>query len=250
MEGRYFDAIGMRLKTFLHSLLLFLALSPLLAGCGQTSMQPGKHTTVQFAAWTDDKSEYLIGIGDELEVKLPFNAEFSDRVTVGPDGRFTLVLVGSVRAEGRTVSDLTAELETRYSKDIRYPRVQVTVRNYLSSRFFIGGEVNKPGVYNLQGRMGVMEAVTMANGSMDTARMSRAVIIRRNKDGQPMMRTVDLTSFVQGSENDVPLQALDIVFLPKSTIAELNQFVDQFITRVLPFQRSFVYTLGKQQNYF
>jgi protein involved in polysaccharide export with SLBB domain len=240
----------MRSKTFLHWLLLFLTFSPLVAGCGQTSMQPGKHVTVHFAPWTEDVPEYLIGIGDEVEVRLPFNAEFSDRVTVGPDGRFTLPLVGGVRAEGRTVTALTAELETRYAKDIRDPRVQVTIRNYISSRFFIGGEVNKPGVYNLQGRIGVLEAITIANGSMDTARMSQVVIIRRNKEGQPMMRTVDLTDFIRGSTNDVPLQALDIVFVPKSTIAELNQFVDQFITRVLPFQRSFIYTIGQQRNYF
>jgi len=238
-------------KIFLHSLLFLVASGWLLAGCGQTSMQAGKQHAVQFAPWTHEKNEYAINIGDEVEVKLPFNAEFSDRVIVGPDGRFTLPLVGSVRAEGRTVADLTTELESRYSQDIRSPRVQVVIRNYVSSRIFVGGEVSRPGVYPLQGgRIGVMEAITMANGSLDTARMSEVVIIRRSKDGQPMMRTVDLTDFIKGSTNDVPLQALDIVFLPKSTIAEVNQFVDQFITRVLPFQRSFIYTIGQTHNYY
>jgi hypothetical protein len=80
--------------------------------------------------------------------------------------------------------------------------------------------------------------------------MNQIVLIRRSKDGQPMMRTVDLTSFIRGSVNDVPLQPSDVVFVPKSTIAELNQFMDQFATRMIPFQRTFVYTLGKQQNFF
>jgi hypothetical protein len=48
----------------------------------------------------------------------------------------------------------------------------------------------------------------------------------------------------------VPLQPSDVVFVPKSTIAELNQFMDQFVTRMIPFQRSFIYTLGKTQNYY
>jgi hypothetical protein len=48
----------------------------------------------------------------------------------------------------------------------------------------------------------------------------------------------------------VPLQSADVVFLPKSTIAELDQFIDQYITRIVPFQRSFIYTIGKTQNYY
>lgn len=239
-------------KPRLLSFLLLLMSGLLLSGCGQTSMQAGKTDPARFAPWSDEKTEYTVGVGDEIEIKLPYNAEFSDRVTVGPDGRFTLPLIGEVRAEGRTVADLTAELEGRYSHDLRSPRVQVAIRNYVSSRFFVGGEVSKPGVYTLQGRIGILEAIIMANGngSPDTARMNQIVLIRRNKDGQPMMRTVDLTNFIRGSVNDVPLQPSDIVFVPKSTIAELNQFMDQFVTRMLPFQRSFIYTLGKQQNYF
>jgi protein involved in polysaccharide export with SLBB domain len=242
----------MNQKNCLETLLLLFVSSLLLAGCGQTSMQAGKTTPAYFNPWVEEKTDYTVGVGDEIEVRLPFNAEFSDRVTVGPDGRFTLPLIGEVRAEGRTVADLTAELESRFSQDLRSPRVQVAIRNYVSQRVFVGGEVSKPGVYTLQGRIGLMEAIIMANanGSLDTARMNQVVLIRRSRDGQPMMRTVDLTSLIRGADNDVPLQSSDVVFVPKSTIAELNQFMDQFVTRMIPFQRSFIYTLGKQQNYF
>ena len=65
-----------------------------------------------------------------------------------------------------------------------------------------------------------------------------------------MMRTVDLTNFIRGSENDVPLQPSDVVFVPKSTIAEIDQFMDQFVTRVIPFQRSFIYTIGRSRPTF
>ena len=213
-------------------------------------MQAGKTDPARFAPWSEERAEYLVGVGDEIEVKLPFNAEFSDRVTVGPDGRFTLPLIGEVRGEGRTVADLTAELEDRFSRDLRSPRVQVAIRNYTSWRIYVGGEVGKPGVYTMQGHIGLMEAIAMANGSLDTARLSQVVLIRRNRDGQPMMRTVDLANFIRGAGNDVPLQASDVVFVPKSTIAELNQFMDQFVTRMVPFQRSFIYTIGKTQNYY
>ena len=242
----------MNRRFHLRSFLLLFFSGLLLAGCGQTSMQADKTSPAHFAPWSDEKTEYTVGVGDEVEVKLPYNAEFSDRVTVGPDGRFTLPLIGEVRAEGRTVADLTAELDSRFSKDLRSPRVQVAIRNYVSQRIFVGGEVSKPGVYTLQGRIGLLEAIIMANanGSLDTGRMSKVVLIRRSKDGEPMMRTVDLTNFIRGSANDVPLQSSDVVFVPKSTIAELNQFMEQFVTRMIPFQRSFIYTIGKTQNYY
>jgi polysaccharide biosynthesis/export protein PslD len=246
------DIIRMNPKLRLRSLLLLFVSGLSLAACGQTSMQPDKTSPAQFAPWSEEKAEYQISVGDEIEVKLPYNAEFSDRVTVGPDGRFTLPLIGEVRAEGRTVANLTAELDNRFSQDLRSPRVQVAIRNYVSQRIFVGGEVSKPGVYTLQGHIGLMEAIIMANGNgtLDTGRMSQVVLIRRNRAGQPMMRTVNLTNFIRGSENDVPLQSSDVVFVPKSTIAELNQFMDQFVTRMVPFQRSFIYTIGKTQNYY
>src|SRR6478609_5167123 len=129
------DIKRMNPKFHLRSLLLLFLSGLLLAGCGQTSMQAGKTSPAHFAPWSDEKTEYTVGVGDEVEVKLPYNAEFSDRVTVGPDGRFTLPLIGEVRGEGRTVADLTAELESRFSQDLRSPRVQVAIRNYVSSRF-------------------------------------------------------------------------------------------------------------------
>ena len=122
----------MKQKRYPEALLLLFLSSLLIAGCGQTSMQAGRTNPAYFTPWVEEKTEYTIGVGDEIEVKLPFNAEFSDRVTVGPDGRFTLPLIGEVRAEGRTVPDLTAELDRRFSQDLRSPRVQVAIRNYVS----------------------------------------------------------------------------------------------------------------------
>jgi hypothetical protein len=60
-----------------------------------------------------------------------------------------------------------------------------------------------------------------------------------------MMRTVDVAGYVAGRTPDVPLQAFDVVFVPKSSIAEVNLFIDQFINRVVPFQRGFTYTVGR-----
>ena len=235
----------MRGAHYLRIALVAFAFALSMTACTENSIQAGKTQPENFSAWVDEGPDYQIGVGDEVEVKLPYNAEFNDRVTVGPDGQFSLPLVGQVTAEGRTVPDLTKELNKRFLSDLRDPRVQVAIRNYASARIFVGGQVNNPGVYYLPRRIGTLEAIAMANGTMDTARMSEVVIIRRNREGKAMMRTVNLVGFVAGSNDDVPLHPFDIVFVPKSSIAELDEFMDQFVTRVVPFQRNFDYSIGQ-----
>jgi polysaccharide biosynthesis/export protein PslD len=217
-----------------------------LAGCGTNAIRaPERVETSSFAPWVSEDEPYRIGPGDELEIRLPYAGEYNDRAVVGPDGRFTLPLVGEVIGEGKTVTALTEELERRFSRDLIQPRVSVAIRNYASQRVFVGGEVNAPGLVNLPGRIGVMEAILLAKGFMDTAKTSEVVLIRRGRDGKPMLRTVDIVAYVGGRTPDVPLQAFDVIFVPKSSIAEVNLFIDQFINRVVPFQRGFTYTVGR-----
>lgn len=231
---------------------LYLALGLLVAGltgCTGNAVQPPELTKpAAFAPWVAEDDAYRIGAGDEIEVRLPYNGEYNDRIVVGPDGRFTLPLIGEVVGVGKTVAALTAELEARFSRDLVRPRVTVAIRNYASQRVFVGGEVNNPGLFTLPARIGAMEAILMANGFMDSARTSEVVLIRRGAEGRPMMRTVDVAGFVAGREADVPLHAFDIIFVPKSTIAEVDQFVEQFINRVVPFQRGFTYTMGRTRT--
>lgn len=219
-----------------------------LAACATNAVRPERTDATAFAPWIGDEEPYRIGPGDELEIRLPYSGEYNDRAVVGPDGRFTLPLVGEVIGEGKTVATLTEELEGRYSRDLVQPRVTVAIRNYASQRIFVGGEVNAAGLVNLPGRIGVMEAILLAKGFMDTAKTSEVVLIRRGHDGRPMMRTVDVAGFVAGRTPDVPLRAFDIVFVPKSSIAEVNLFIDQFINRVVPFQRGFTYTIGRTRS--
>lgn len=219
-----------------------------LSACVPNAIQPERTEPVAFSPWVTEDDAYRLGPGDEVEVKLPFHGEYNDRVTVGPDGRFTLPLIGELRVEGMTVAQLTAELERRYRRDLANPRVSAAIRAYASQKVFVGGEVNNTGLYNIPGRIGVMEAVLMANGFTDAARTTEVVLIRRTPDGRAMMRTVDVAAYVAGQAQDVPLRAFDVVFVPKTTIAEVDQFVEQFINRVVPFQRGFTYTMGKTRT--
>jgi polysaccharide biosynthesis/export protein PslD len=225
--------------------LLAYVLVLLVGGCAQhISIVP---THVQgFAPWSDDLAPHRLAAGDDVELKFLFNPELNDKLTVGPDGRMTAPLLGPVQASGLTIAAFTQTLEKDYAPKLRVPTVDVVVRLYASSRFYVGGEVKSPGVLPLTGPIDVLQGVVMAGGFLSTARADEVVVIRRRADNVPMLRTVNVSRYAgqASAADDFPLQPSDVIYVPKSNIAEFDQFVDQYLNQALPFTRSLNYNLG------
>ena len=165
---------------------------------------------------------------------------------IGPDGRVTVPLLGDVVAAGLTVPEFRQQLETGYASKLRVADLDVVVRDYASSRIFVGGEVKTPGVLPLQGPTDALQGVLMAGGFLPTARSDEVVLIRRRADRTPMLRTLNLRRYAGSvtSADDLPLQPADVIFVPKASIAEFDLFVDQYLNQALPFQKSLNYNLG------
>ncbi len=75
--------------------------------------------------------------------------------------------------------------------------------------------------------------------------MNEVVLIRRNAQNRPMLRTVDLRSLVEGSDQhpDVPLVSGDIVFVPRNKISEVDLWIDQYLNKFFPFTKAFAYSI-------
>lgn len=191
--------------------------------------------------------EYRISPGDELSVTFPYNAELNHDGPVGPDGRFTMPQVGNIVLASATVDEATAAISAalRRSGIVEDARPSLTIRQYGAS-VFVGGEVRNPGTVRLASGMDPLQAVIAAGGLLDTAKSKRIVIIRRGPDGTPMLRYVNLRDYVRhGVATGIePLTSQEVVFVPKSSIAEANVWVDQYINRLLPFSRSVNYSIG------
>ena len=122
----------------------------------------------------------------------------------------------------------------------------VLLRKSAGLRVFVGGEVNAPGMILHEGQMTLSRAILQAGGPKSTAELRTVVVLRDSGDpAAPRFATVDLNKLVQ-SGVDPLLQPYDVVFVPKSTIARLNQFVDQYFVKMVPVTLSagFSYTLG------
>lgn len=229
--------------------LVAAALLLLATGCAEYALRPQQTANALqgFAPWNAAPPEYRLQPGDDVEIKFEYSAERNDRQVIGPDGRIALPLVGSVVAEGRPVTQLARELESRYSAQMRDPRVTVILRASAGLKVFVGGDVRQPGAVTLSGRVGATEAVLLAGGFLDSARLSEVVLIRRGPDSRPMLRLLDLRAFLSTGAADVPLMPFDIVYVPRSGIGEVNLWIDQFINNVLPFNRGFSYAINRNR---
>lgn len=206
------------------------------------SPKPTAFAEVPYATWTDDESPYRLYPGDVLDVAVPSAPELNRTVTVQPDGRITLPLVSPVMASDRNVEELRATLRDAYGPTLVHPDVDLNVKTSVPLKVFVGGEVDKPGVYDMPGDINALQAVLMAGGFRTSGRRSEVVVLRRGPGGKAMMRVVNLNTAVfepSKGTGSVALRRFDIVYVPKTRVSEVGQFVQQYVREVLPIQFSY-----------
>jgi len=123
---------------------------------------------------------YVIGAEDVLTIYVWNSNPLSGTHTVRPDGRISMPLIGEIMAAGKTPQQLEAEITTRLkaSNLILKPNVAVSVTQVNSKKYYLEGEVNKPGQYNLIVPTTVLEALVNAGGFKDFANQTHIRIIR------------------------------------------------------------------------
>jgi polysaccharide export outer membrane protein len=108
---------------------------------------------------------YRVGAGDMLEISVFDVDELGKTVTVGSQGTLVLPLLGEVNVGGLTALEIAARLETLYGESLlRNPQINVAVKEYRSQPVSVFGAVERPGIYQLQGRRRLLDVLAMAGG--------------------------------------------------------------------------------------
>jgi polysaccharide biosynthesis/export protein len=142
--------------------------------------KPSREIKVPGAAPVNAKT-YVIGAEDVIFVKVWRDADVSGQFLVRPDGRISVPLIGDVTATDRTPEQLEKDIADRLSKFIKDPQVNVGILSVGSKKYYILGEVNKPGSFPLVVPTNVLEALVNAGGFRDFANTSKIVILRGDK---------------------------------------------------------------------
>jgi polysaccharide export outer membrane protein len=206
-----------------------------IAACTNTSNLPPAPLEPAAYAPSTNLPPYRIQVGDVLDVRLMLNPELNEEVTVRPDGHISTTVAQDVPAAGRTIQQLDAELRQGYSHDLQNPRVSVVVRSFAPTRVYVAGEVNTPGEFITVGpTLTLSQALARAGGTKLSSDESDVFIIRRGPDDKPEFLSVRWNAVRHASDPnaDVRLAPYDVVYVPKSGIAEVykwyNQYIQQF----------------------
>ena len=159
--------------------------------------------------------EYHVAPPDVLSILVRPDPAIQRTVTVRPDGKISLDLIGDVRVFGKTIVQIQEEIEARMSEFIVHPDVTVLLEASNSRQFYIFGEVARPGSYRLIGDVTVADALAQAAGPARFASLSSSRLIRPTAE-IPLTFKIDLEAitFKGDGTTNYELQPGDILYVP------------------------------------
>lgn len=159
--------------------------------------------------------DYVIGAEDVLGVVFWREPELSGDVTVRPDGRITLPVIGELEAIGLRPEQLRQRIATSATKYLTAPNVSVVVRAINSRRIFVTGRVTTPGTHLLKGPLTVLQAIAMAGGLTEYAD-AKNIAVLRPINGSVVRLQFNYKDVSKGKklEQNVLLQPGDTVVVP------------------------------------
>ncbi|BBO68086.1 hypothetical protein DSCA_20160 [Desulfosarcina alkanivorans] len=280
----------------------------------------GQGDTIQityFFSTQPSEEEYLLEVGDVINVNFLYHPETNKRATIRPDGKITLSRKGDIRAaglstlqlknkiveiysdtfknpeltieliefsqalkgfkeavksdrgghsktmlirpdgyispffletdtkaSGQTVKQLEKTLSANYKKRFSSVAISIALYSTNSNLVYVNGEVRKPDSYQLVGPTTVTQILSEAGIIFETASLKTVLVLSRSLDGKPVGRLVNIEDVLKNGNigEDIFLKRFDVVFVPKNKIAQANQFIDQYINKIIPRDISMNFT--------
>ncbi len=175
----------------------------------------------------DHRPLYRLQASDVVELSFTISPEFNQTLTVQPDGYVSLKDRGTLRAEGLTLEQFRAAVNTAYRGYLHDPDVAVALKEFERPHITVGGEVGRPGKYDLRSDTTVAEAIEIAGGFTSQAKHSQVVLFRRVNDELVETRLINLKKMLKanGLREDSHLQPGDFVFVPRNAISKIAQYL-------------------------
>ena len=197
----------------------------------------GSSTTAEKAGRADGLGNPLLGgerhplyrlrPSDVVTISFTVEPEFNQTLTVQPDGYVTLKDAGMIEVQGLNMQQLQEAVEKAYRGYLHDPQAAVALKDFARPYFVVGGQVGRPGKYELRSDTTVAEAVQIAGGLTLMAKCSQVVLFRRVDDDLVETHLLDLKKMLKQKslKEDAHLRAGDLVFVPQNTISKIAPFI-------------------------
>jgi polysaccharide export outer membrane protein len=159
--------------------------------------------------------DYVIGPGDVLDISVWKEQALTKLVTVLPDGRISFPLVGAIMAGGKTLDQLSKELEKKLARFVPDLNLSVLVHQVNSMMVYVIGRVHNPGRFVLNSNIDVMQALAMAGGLNPFAEQGNVKIFREAPGGKKIF-DFDYDDVANGKklEQNIMLKRGDMIVVP------------------------------------
>lgn len=170
---------------------------------------------------------YRLQRSDVIDVQFTFSPEFNQTLTVQPDGFIAPKAVAEIPAEGLTISELRESIRLAYTPVLRGPEVTIILREFDKPFFLAGGQVARPGKYELRSATTVAEAIAIAGGFNDQAKHSQVLLFHKVTDGVVETHVLNMKAMLRSKnlDEDVELKPGDMLFVPQNRISKIRKFL-------------------------
>ncbi len=164
-----------------------------------------------------------------MEIDFVVAPEFNQTLSIQPDGYVMLRDAGMVEAQGLSMAEFSAAVQKAYRGYLHDPQVSVVLKDFERPYFIVGGEVGKPGKYELRSDTTVAEAVEIAGGLTQQSKHSQVVLFRRVNDDLMETRLLNLKKMLKDRslKEDAHLRPGDLIFVPQNSISKIARFVSK-----------------------
>lgn len=182
---------------------------------------------------------YVIGAGDLLQVRVYNIENLSGEYPVRYDGTVMFPYLGSVEAAGVPLGEFNDTLAEKLAVYYYEPQVVVDIGKYGSCEVYVLGEVAEPGIYTFDGRASVLEVIAEAGGFERSAARASTMLVRIESD-RPTVTRIDMEKVIDEGvvTLNVPVERGDIIVVPKTFIANLNQFLNDITPSLAAYMRA------------
>ena len=200
------------------------------AGAGSTGMtaaKPGQADGMGNPRLGGGRPLYRLNRSDVVALSFTLSPEFDQVITIQPDGYVFLKDAPPVLAQGLTLEDFQLAVRRAYKGYLHDPQVAVALKEFEHPYFVAGGEVGRPGKYELRGDTNVIEAVQIAGGFTHEAKHSQVLLFRHVNDDLVEARVFNLKKMLQEKNlsEAVQLRPGDLIFVPQNSISKIDRYL-------------------------
>ena len=172
------------------------------------------------------QTSYRLNPSDQIAVTVYREPDLSaSPLIVGPDGTLAIPLIGVIKAQGLTTSELAQIITSKLTDGyLRHPSVSVNLIEFASHAVTVEGSVERTGVYQFKPGAKLSTALSLANGPSRVARLDRIAVFRQTPEGVKVAR-FDYAAIRQGTMMDPVIAPGDRIVVGTSGSAQLWQDV-------------------------